>query len=212
MNAVQPGALRSGVLLAGVAVLGSALLASVHMLTEARIEEQERRAVLERLHQVMPDTAYDNELHEDYVTVTEPDTFRHDGPVTIYRARRNGEPVGAILRVTAPDGYNGDIEMLVGVYMNGNISGVRITRHRETPGLGDPIERRRSPWILAFDGRSLSDPPRAGWAVKRDGGIFDQFTGATITPRAVVEAVERSLLYFEYEKARLFEQGATTTP
>jgi len=203
---------RSALLLGLVAVLGTALLAFVHTVTRERIADQERRVVLEQLHQVLPESAYDNALHEDVLNVADAAFFKTDAPVTVYRAFRGESPVAAIMQVVAPGGYNGDIVLLIGIYSDGRISGVRVVSHRETPGLGDPIERQRSDWILAFDGRSLGNPEAAGWGVKRDGGIFDQFTGATITPRAVVETVERTLRYFEAHRDALFEDREQATP
>lgn len=204
MNRDQPNIFRSAALLAVVAVLGAALLAAVHALTRDRIEAQERRVILEQLHQVLPDSSYDNTLHEDVISFADPAYFRSDEPVTVYRARKAGRDVAVIMRVAAPDGYNGAIHLMIGIYADGTVSGVRVISHRETPGLGDPVELARSDWILGFDGRSLDDPGPQGWAVKRDGGIFDQFTGATITPRAVVETVERVLMYFRRNREMLF--------
>jgi electron transport complex protein RnfG len=196
--------LKSAGLLALVALIGTAVLAGVHLSTRDRIAAQERRVVLEQLNQVLPADQYDNALHEDFVMVDDPVFFRHDDPVKIYRARKHGEPVAAVLNMVAPDGYNGDIRMLVAIRSDGTISGVRVIAHRETPGLGDPIDHRRSDWVLGFNDRSLSDPGPGGWAVRRDGGEFDQFTGATITPRAVVEAVQRALEYHAANKESIF--------
>jgi len=198
--------LRNAALLGLIAVLGTALLASIYALTADRIAEQQRRAVLAQLNQVLPVSAYDNALQNDLIEVREPDWFKSDAPVRIYRARLGGQPAAAILDLVAPDGYNGDIRLLVAIHVDGMISGVRVIEHRETPGLGDPIERRRSDWITRFEGRSLYDTPSPAWAVKRDGGVFEQFTGATISPRAVVEAVHRALAYFGANQATLFEQ------
>jgi electron transport complex protein RnfG len=107
--------------------------------------------------------------------------------------------------VTAPDGYNGDIRLLAGIDAGGTVLGVRVVSHRETPGLGDPIEVDKSDWILGFANKSLRNPETGGWAVKRDGGQFDQFTGATISPRAVVRTIHNTLLYFETNRQMLFE-------
>lgn len=197
---------RSAMLLALVAMIGTALLSGVYTLTRDRIAAQERRVVLEQLSQVLPAENYDNALHGDFLVIHEPVLFRDDGPVKIYRARANGEPVAAVINMVAPDGYNGDIRLLVAIRIDGTISGVRVISHRETPGLGDPIDHRRSDWVLGFDGRSLRDPETDGWAVRRDGGAFDQFTGATITPRAVVEAVQRALEYFASRKDEIFDE------
>jgi electron transport complex protein RnfG len=204
MTALPRQMARSAALLGLVAMLGTALLAGVNTLTRDRIVEQQRRAVLVQLNQVLPASAYDNDLHEDLIVISDPDQFRHRAPVRVYRARLRGAPAAAIFDLATPDGYNGDIRLLVAIRYDGRISGVRVVEHRETPGLGDPIERRRSDWITRFDGRSLDDPQAKGWAVRRDGGEFDQFTGATITPRAVVAAVQRALTYFAANREQIF--------
>jgi len=204
--------LRDGALLAIIAVGGVSLLAGVHLLTRERIAEQRQRAVLERLAQVLPTSAYDNDLLADVISVQDSNALGQPGPTTVYRARRAGRPVAVIMAVTAPDGYNGDIRLLVAILYDGTISGVRVVEHRETPGLGDPIEVQRSDWIRSFRGRSLTDPAPAGWAVRRDGGVFDQFTGATITPRAVVEAVQRALEYYTAHRQELFDSPAVNQP
>lgn len=204
MNGAGLRVLKSGALLALIAVIGVALLSGVHELTRETIAAQEKRAELKKLSMVLPFEAYDNDIHADLISLSEPGFFGHPEPVQVYRARKNGEPVAVIMRMVAPDGYNGDIRLLVGIYRDGTLSGVMVVAHRETPGLGDPIDHRRSDWIHGFRGRSLSDPPPAGWAVRKDGGVFDQFTGATITPRAVVEAVQRVLDYHAANRDELY--------
>jgi len=121
-----------------------------------------------------------------------------------------GEPVALVIEALAPDGYSGTIRLLVGINIDGSLGGVRVVAHRETPGLGDAIEEERSDWILGFTGKSLQDPPLQKWAVKKDGGAFDQLTGATITPRAVVKAVRQALLYYRDQKDALFAREETT--
>jgi electron transport complex protein RnfG len=137
-------------------------------------------------------------------------------PRPIYRARRDGRVETVLVPARAPDGYSGDIELLVGVWRDGSIAGVRVLRHRETPGLGDAIDHRKSDWVNDFVGRSLGDPSRERWTVQRDGGAFDQFTGATITPRAVVQATARVLEYVEAHHEAIFgssdEADATRSP
>lgn len=196
---------RSGLLLAAIAVVGVAVLTAIHLLTRDRIAAQRHDAVTQRLTQVLAPERYDNDLIQDTLEVTDAGTFGHAGPATVHRARRDGRPVAVIMEVTAPDGYNGDIDLLVSILRDGTVSGVRVVRHRETPGLGDPIEARRSDWITRFTGRSLADPAPEAWAVRRDGGDFDQFTGATITPRAVVEAVQRALEYHQDHREELYQ-------
>ena len=122
-----------------------------------------------------------------------------------YRVRKTGAVVGVILPATARDGYSGDIRTLVGIRLDGSISGVRVVSHNETLGLGDLVDLRRSDWVRGFDNRSLTDPPPIGWNVKKNGGVFDQFTGATITPRAVIHATRRALEYANLHKVSLFE-------
>lgn len=196
---------RSGLLLGIIALLGTALLAGVNNLTYERIIEQEKRRVLQQLNEIVPVVSYNNDLLEDVIKIEAADFFRHPAPVTVYRARLDGQPVSVMMIVTAPDGYNGDIRLLVGINAAGTILGVRVISHRETPGLGDPIEAEKNDWILGFTQKSLNNPGSDGWAVKRDGGDFDQFTGATISPRAVVRAVHTTLLYFQANKQALFE-------
>lgn len=191
-------------LLALVAVLGTGLLAVVNEFTHERIAEQERLVLVRQLAQVLPAGAYDNDPIADTLSVHDPAHFRTDETVLIYRARRAGQPVALVFDHLAPDGYNGNIHLLTGVLADGTVSGVRVVSHQETPGLGDPIEVERSDWILAFNGRSLDDPPQTRWTVRRDGGEFDQFTGATITPRAVVEAVRRALDYHRRHEQALY--------
>lgn len=200
-----PHAARSALSLGLIALLGTALLAWIHALTAPRIAEQERRQLLDQLTQVVPAERFNNAMHDDYITVRDNNAFPGGQAVQVYRARNDGRPVAVAMKLSANDGYNGRIDLLVGVYADGVISGVRVLSHRETPGLGDGIEIERSDWILSFDGKSLSSPPPSGWTVQRDGGVFDQFTGATITPRAVVRAVRRALEYFEDNREMLFE-------
>lgn len=119
----------------------------------------------------------------------------------------DGNINSVILPVVAPEGYTEAIRLIVGVQTNGQLLGVRVTRHKETPGLGDQVELTKSDWILNFNGRSLSSPQPEAWAVKKDGGEFDQLTGATITPRAIVKAVRNSLEFFAINKETLL-----TTP
>ncbi|MFO8154822.1 MAG: electron transport complex subunit RsxG [Pseudomonadota bacterium] len=197
----------SGGLLALFAVLGTTLVALTAASTEERIEENQRAATLTTLHELVPPQRYDNDPVDDSIRVTAPRALGSPEPLPVYRLRREGEPVAAVLTVEAPDGYGGPIRLLIGVEPDGAVVGVRVVSHSETPGLGDAIEARRSDWIHSFAGRSLGDPPREQWTVERDGGAFDQFTGATITPRAVVHAVRRALVYFEENREMLFARS-----
>ena len=148
--------------------------------------------------------SYDNDPLADIIQVRAPDLLGTTQPVTIYRARKGGAPVAAAIRSVAPDGYRGPIELLVGIAPDGTLIGVQVIRHNETPGLGDAIEERRSDWIHSFDGRSLDNPPASRWKVRKDGGDFDQLTGATVTPRAVVAAVRNALSFVQRTGSAMF--------
>lgn len=188
------------------AVIGVGLVAYTHDNTAARIAENERMALLRSINELIPADQYDNDIFTDIITVPGNDLLGTSEPVPVYRARKQGWPVAAVLTVIAPDGYNGAIKLLVAVKLDGTLAGVRVIMHKETPGLGDAIEVDRSDWILGFKGKSLNNPPEKAWKVKRDGGQFDQFTGATITPRAVVKAVHKALLYYRTRHHELFEE------
>jgi electron transport complex protein RnfG len=186
----------------------AAVLAAMVAATRERIAAGERRAQLEQLAALLPESGYDNDPIADRTRLVAPEGLGDAKPRTIWRARRGGVPAAAVLSVVAPDGYAGPIELLVGVDAAGTVLGVRVVAHRETPGLGDPIEEARSEWIHGFDGRALGDPPAAGWAVRRDGGQFDQFAGATISPRAVVGAVRRALEWYAAHHGEVFDAPA----
>jgi electron transport complex protein RnfG len=196
--------LLSAAALGLVALVGTTLLTGVDRLTAERIAEQERRVVLEQLGQIIPDQ-YDNSLLEDKITLMDEYFFPKEQQVTVWRARNQGKPMAAILKFDAVNGYNGNITLLAGINMDGSLRGVRVISHKETPGLGDAIEIEKSDWVNGFTGRSLADPASEKWKVKREGGEFDQFTGATITPRAVVDAVRLALEFFAGNQELLFE-------
>ena len=184
------------------------LLLSVKYITDPLVAEAERQTLLDTLNQVMPAERYNNDPLQDTLLVTDPNILAVLGseePVTVYRARKDGEPAGLILTTIAPNGYTGNIYMLMGILPDHRVAGVRVLKHKETPGLGDKIELNKDKWILEFDGRSLRDDNDPLWAVKKDGGDFDQFTGATITPRAVVGQVKRTLLLVKQQSEFLYE-------
>lgn len=199
----------SAVVLTAFAALAALLLAGTWSVTHERIADNERHARLAVLNELVPAMAYDNDLFTDTHSITAPEALGSTEPVIVYRAYQNGKPVAALFDIVAPDGYSGSIKMLLGVWADGRVAGVRVLAHKETPGLGDKIELARADWILSFNGKSVGEPPLESWAVKADGGVFDQFTGATITPRAVVEAVQRALVYFDAHREQFFAQPAT---
>ncbi|MFM8442107.1 MAG: electron transport complex subunit RsxG [Methylococcus sp.] len=185
------------------ALVALGLVTLLHALSADRIRANQRANLLHTLAELLPANSFDNELPEDMIRLQD-DRLGRSEPLAIYRARRQGQPVAAILTTMAPDGYSGNITLLVAIRYDAVLSGVRVLEHHETPGLGDRLETSKSHWLLGFAGHSLDDPPEARWEVRRDGGAFDQFTGATVTPRAVVHAVRESLRVFRDRREELF--------
>lgn len=181
------------------ALVTAGIVAAAHSLTADRIAYNIRMAQAKALNEIVPIGSYNNDLLADSLSLEEFDTVLL-GPVkdsdNINFARLNGAITTVLIPAVAADGYTQEIRILVGIKTDGSIAGVRVTEHRETPGLGDKIDLKKSPWILGFVGKSLTNPEESQWTVKKDGGDFDQFTGATITPRAVVKAVKRAQLFF----------------
>ena len=193
------------------AVSGAALVGVTFIQTEDDIKHNEELTLLRKLNNIIPAESYNNDLLADTIIIKPSTLLSTEEESLAYRARKNNENVAVVFSSIAANGYNGSIHLLVGVNANGNLSGVRVIKHRETPGLGDAVEISHSNWILGFNDKSLSNPDALGWQVKRDGGIFDQFTGATITPRAVVNAVHNALLYFEKNQGMLFSLNTEKT-
>ena len=194
------------VLLGAVALLTGALISGSDYLTRSAIDQRRLEDLQVTLEQVIPAALHDNVLTEDTITVRD-----GEREVTVYQARREGKVQAVCYQVTASGYGSTTMFIIMGVDRDGKVLGVRVTSHAETPGLGDKVERKRSDWILSFDGRSLGDPPLERWGVKKDGGIFDQFTGATITPRAVVKAVKGGLEFFAANRAQLLSEPSAIT-
>jgi electron transport complex protein RnfG len=197
--------LLSGFFLFLFAVVSTSFVAVTEHNTREAIAENERRVLLRNLHALLPAGRLDNDIVNDTLLITASPLLGTENESLVYRARLRGDPVAVVFNSIAPNGYSGKIHLLVGVYIDGSIAGVRAIKHAETPGLGDALEIQKSPWVLDFDSKSLDNPARGHWLVKRDGGVFDQFTGATITPRAVVQAVKNTLLYYEKNADSLFD-------
>jgi electron transport complex protein RnfG len=195
--------LLAAVVLGAFGIAGTALVSFTHEHTKARILENERQALLTQLEALVPAATVDNDMIADQAAVKDPELL--GTPETrVYRGRLEGQPVAAVFTTVAPNGYSGPIKLLVAVRQDGSLGGVRVVSHHETPGLGDKIELDRSDWVLAFAGKSLENPAEGRWKVRKDGGDFDQFTGATITPRIVVRAVKNTLLYYRKAGAEVF--------
>ena len=201
-------AMRAAAILGVAAAVMVGLVSVVHDLAQPRIEASQRAQRLAQLTAVLGAIRYDNDPLADVTYVRDPEWLGVDEALPVHRARLAGEPAALLVTTVAPDGYAGPIRLLVAIDAGGRLLGVRVLSHRETPGLGDAIDERRSPWIRIFDGRSLSDPPTGRWQVRNDGGDFDQFTGATVTPRAVVAAVRNVLVYHAQHRERLYSAPA----
>ena len=202
---------RAAITLAIVGLLCVVLLAVIHLLTREPIHQAELKAERDALAVVLPTDRYDNEPLDDEISVVAPLWLGDEEPLVVMRARRNGEPAALVMHAVAPDGYAGPIRLLVAINADGSISGVRVTKHGETPGLGDKIDAAKTSWIDGFTGHSLGNPPESRWRVRKDRGDFDQFAGATITPRAVVSAVRRTLKFIEIHRAALYEAARGET-
>jgi len=201
IQAALKNALRTGGILFVFALVGTAMLAFTHDRTEpviTRGQLEQKRALLS---QVLPASLYDNDLLASQQSVPPDDLLGTRKPSALWLARRGGLFTGVVLEAVAPDGYSGDITLLIGIDASGTVTGVRVTAHRETPGLGDYIDRAKSAWIDQFAGKSLNAPEAKHWKVAKDGGHFDARAGATITPRAVVKAVKSALDYFARHRA-----------
>ena len=198
---------KTALTLIAFALVFTALLVYVFNLTEAPIEQAEAKARLSLFGQIVPPNTHDNDLLKDAITIAPAALLGNTQAIIANRARINRAPQAVILEAIAHDGYSGDIKLLIAIKYDGSIAGVRVLKHKETPGLGDYIDILKGNWIKLFDGESLIKVSNEGWNVKKDGGQFDYMAGATITPRAVVKAVHKTLQYFEANKQSLFAES-----
>ncbi len=194
----------SALILGVLAAICTALVAYTHQQTAPRIEQNRKDFLEQSLAPALGGLYFDSDLSKSMLTIEPPHELPGNGPATVYRVFREAEPVAALFVVSARDGYSGPIRLLIGIEASGDISAVRILEHQETPGLGDKIEASKSDWVEQFPGKSLGNPTLEQWAIKRDGGSFDQLTGASITPRAVIKAIRETLLYFDANRDTVF--------
>ncbi|ENG5980827.1 electron transport complex subunit RsxG [Vibrio sp. 1641] len=196
---------KNGLTLAIFACATTGLVALTQYLTKDQIKVQEQKQLLSVLNQVIPENMHDNALTQACTMVTSPDlgTLR---AMPAYLATKNGELTAIAIESIAPDGYNGEIKVITGIDNQGNILGTRVLNHQETPGLGDKIDLRVTDWILSFTGKQVTENNWNSWKVRKDGGDFDQFTGATITPRAVVKVVRNTVNYVNQSREDILSQ------
>jgi electron transport complex protein RnfG len=204
------GVTKRGITLAAIAAICAALVAATQQLTATRIAANEQAWLEKSLLPALGGVSFDGSITDSRMILDPPHELPGSDAAIIYRAYSGGVPAAALFAVTAKGGYAGPIRILVGIDITGSVTGVRILEHRETPGLGDGIEASRSDWVFQFDGRSLGDPPIAGWQLQVDGGEFDQLTGASVTPRAVIKAIRETLIYFDAHQAEIFDMPTST--
>jgi len=208
MKEMSRGTLLAAINLLVFTLVGTALLAFSYAQTRAPIAQSDEQEKLKLISQLLPPDLFDNNVIRDARTLKADALLGSTDGSTAYRARLKGQPSAVVLEAIAPDGYSGRIKLLVAIKASGEIAGVRVVEHRETPGLGDYIELGKSNWIKNFDGASQTRYKDPDWKVKKDGGQFDYMAGATITPRAVVKAVHKALQYFEANRDQLFAAAA----
>ncbi|PIE41841.1 MAG: electron transport complex subunit RsxG [Gammaproteobacteria bacterium] len=205
---------KNSLILGLFAIATTGLIVLTQLSTKAPIEQAKQQALAEALYEVLPRNTHNNDLIKDTVELPASNLLGTKATKVAYIGRQDNNPVAAILQVSAPEGYGGTINLLVAILADGTISGVRVVPpHQETPGLGDKIELKKSAWVLNFNHKSLANLTEQQWKVDKDGGAFDSFTGATITPRAVVDAVYKSLQYFKANKAAILNKpGGSAVP
>jgi electron transport complex protein RnfG len=207
----EPGVFRTALTLTVIAAVCTALVAATYHATRDQIVANEKALLEQSLEPALSGMLFDGGVSESRVVLDPPHGLPGKRPAIIYRVFSAGQPVAALFAVTARDGFSGPIRLLVGVQYDGTVTGVRILQHRETPGLGDKIDASKSDWVFQFDGRSLGDPVASRWAIKGDGGEFDQLTGASVTPRAVIKAIRDTLIYFDANRDAIFAMDVTRT-
>jgi len=196
--------IKGGATLGVIAALCTTLVALTFAVTEERIEANEQAWLERSLQPALSGLFFDSGVTESMITIPPPHDLPGSEAAIVYRVYAETSPVAALFVVSARDGYAGPIRLLVGIDIQGAVTGVHVLEHRETPGLGDRVESDKSDWVRQFDERSLIDPMIKGWAIKRDGGQFDQLTGASVTPRAIVKAIKETLLYFDSHRDEIF--------
>tara|TARA_R110001583_G_scaffold49303_2_gene154310 strand:- start:3307 stop:3942 length:636 start_codon:yes stop_codon:yes gene_type:complete len=199
---------RNGLLLAAFAIVCTAAIAIISQLTKPVIAKQEQLALINTINQLIPEETYDNDIFASCFLVND-DLYLGKGKTQqVFLAKKDNTPVALMLETSTFKGYAGEIKLAVGIFENGEVAGVRVIRHTETPGLGDKIQTNKTDWIYGFNNKFYQKEQETRWEVKKNGGDIDAFTGATITPRAVTHAVKDALIYFANNKQQLFNHEA----
>jgi electron transport complex protein RnfG len=206
-------AARTAAILFVFVIIFTGFLSGAYLWTKPAIEASAAEEKMKLVDEVLPRSEYDNALLEDTVTLPATTELTLTDPSLLYRARKNGQPVALVFEAVAPDGYAGKIRLIIAIRASGEVAGVRVTQHKETPGLGDYIEVKKDknkarPWIMQFNGMALAQVTDKEWKVRKDGGRLDYYAGATVTPRAVSKAVFKAVQWAEANRDRLFAEGA----
>lgn len=176
----------------------------VHQVTKDKIKDNKERAALAIINEVIP-VDYDNDLFTDKIEIDVPVTISNTGNVTVYRARQNNQPVAVSLIPIKTKGYNGNISLIIGIAYDGTLTSVRILKHNETEGFGDQAHQDKTNWLQGFDGTTIETIPKDKWAIKKDGGEFDQLSGATITSRSIINIIYKTLEYYSEHRDKFYE-------
>jgi electron transport complex protein RnfG len=209
MKRIARSTLQTAANLVFFAIIGTAILASTYFMTHDAIVKSEEAEKMKLITQIVPPALFDNDIIQDKLNIPPNQLLGTEDTTIAYRARLKGEPSAVVLEAIAPDGYSGKIALILAVRANGELTGVRVVTHKETPGLGDYIELPKDPWIKGFDGKSREVYKDEDWKVKKDGGQFAYMAGATITPRAIVKAVNKALIYYAENREQLFAVNET---
>lgn len=202
-------AARTATILFVFVIVFTGLLAGAYIWTKPALEASAAEEKMKMIDEVLPRSAYDNDLLKDTVALPASPLLGTDEETLAYRARKGSQPVALVFEAVAPDGYSGKIRLILAVNFDGSIAGVRVTQHKETPGLGDYVEPKKDknkerPWITQFNGHAYASTTDKEWKVKKDGGQFDSVAGATVTPRAVIKAVRKATKYVAENQAQLY--------
>ncbi|MBK8522901.1 MAG: electron transport complex subunit RsxG [Betaproteobacteria bacterium] len=212
-------ALRTAIILFVFVIIFTTLLAGVYLWTKPALEASATEEKMKLVDEVLPRTDYDNDLLKDTISLPATPALGTDDTTLVYRARKNGQPQALVFEAVAPDGYAGRIRLILAIRSDGTLAGVRVTQHKETPGLGDYIEPKKDknkarPWITQFNGLSYAALTDKEWKVKKDGGRFDSVAGATVTPRAVIKAIHKATKFVAENQTQLYAsptgEGAPT--
>lgn len=212
-----PGmAVRTAAILFLFVIIFTGLLSGAYLWSKPAIEASANEEKMKLVSEVLPRSEYDNALLEDTLALPPTPELGLSDPTTLYRARKDGQPAALVFEAAAPDGYSGKVKLILAVHADGKVAGVRVTQHKETPGLGDYIELKKDknkarPWITQFVGMSLAEVGDKDWKVKKDGGRIDYYAGATVTPRAVSKAVLKAVHWAEANQNRLFADIGTNS-